>query len=113
MHGQLTGSFFGTTEELKEYNHTINLLQQRVGRLIFNNVPTGVEVCNAMVHGGPFPSTTDGRTSSVGPEAIKRFVRPICYQDCPDDLLPFYLKNKNEAGINRNINGIITKASIE
>ncbi len=113
MHGQLTGSFFGTTNELNEYNHTIDLLQQRVGRIIFNNVPTGVEVCNAMVHGGPFPSTTDGRTSSVGPEAIKRFVRPVCYQDCPDELLPFYLRNKNEAGINRNINGVITKASIE
>ncbi|MEI6264331.1 MAG: aldehyde dehydrogenase (NADP(+)) [Sphingobacteriia bacterium] len=113
MHGQLTGSFFGNTEELKEYNHTIDLLQQRVGRIIFNNVPTGVEVCNAIVHGGPFPSTTDGRTTSVGPEAIKRFVRPVCYQDCPDDLLPVYLKNKNEAGINRNVNGVITKASIK
>jgi NADP-dependent aldehyde dehydrogenase len=113
MHGQLTGSFFGTIEELKKFNATVNQLEQRVGRLIFNNVPTGVEVCNAIVHGGPFPSTTDSRTSSVGPEAIKRFVRPVCYQDCPDELLPIYLKNNNEAGINRNINGLITKASIE
>ncbi|TAH09558.1 MAG: aldehyde dehydrogenase (NADP(+)) [Sphingobacteriia bacterium] len=113
MHGQLTGSFFGNTEELEEYNHAIDLLQQRVGRIVFNNVPTGVEVCNAMVHGGPFPSTTDGRTTSVGPEAIKRFVRPVCYQDCPDDLLPVYLRNKNEAGINRNINGVITNVSIK
>lgn len=105
LHGQLTGSVFGTTDELKRYTAAIDILQQKVGRLIFNNVPTGVEVCHAMVHGGPFPSTTDARTTSVGTEAIRRFVRPVCYQDCPQELLPIYLQNQNEAGILRKVNG--------
>ncbi len=111
--GQLTGSVYGTTEELVQFQDTLDILQQRVGRLVFNNVPTGVEVCNAIVHGGPFPSTTDARTTSVGPEAIRRFVRPICYQDCPEAILPIYLRNKNEAGIIRLVNGELTKQSIE
>ncbi|MFZ6025531.1 MAG: aldehyde dehydrogenase (NADP(+)) [Bacteroidota bacterium] len=112
LHGQLTGSVFGNTEELTSFSSTIDILQQKVGRLIFNNVPTGVEVCYAMVHGGPFPSTTDARTTSVGTEAIRRFVRPVCYQDCPQNLLPVYLQNKNEAGIMRKVNGTYTREPI-
>ena len=112
MEGQLTGSIFGQEQELKANQNLIDQLQQAVGRMIFNNVPTGVEVCNAIVHGGPFPATTDARTTSVGPEAIRRFARPICYQDCPDALLPLYLRNENEANILRLINGVLTKASI-
>lgn len=112
LHGQLTGSLFGTTEELTLFSSTVDILQRKVGRLIFNNVPTGVEVCHAMVHGGPFPSTTDARTTSVGTEAIRRFVRPVCYQDCPQNLLPVYLQNKNEAGIMRKINGTYTREPI-
>jgi alpha-ketoglutaric semialdehyde dehydrogenase len=112
LHGQLTGSVFGNTEELTTYTSTIDILQQKVGRLIFNNVPTGVEVCHAMVHGGPFPSTTDARTTSVGTEAIRRFVRPVCYQDCPQNLLPLYLQDKNEAGIMRKVNGTYTREPI-
>lgn len=112
LHGQLTGSLFGTTEELTAFTATMDILQQKVGRLIFNNVPTGVEVCHAMVHGGPFPSTTDARTTSVGTEAIRRFVRPICYQDCPQHLLPVYLQNANEAGIMRKVNGVYTRDAI-
>lgn len=112
LHGQLTGSVFGNTEELTAYTSTIDILQQKVGRLIFNNVPTGVEVCHAMVHGGPFPSTTDARTTSVGTEAIRRFVRPVCYQDCPQQLLPVYLQNENEAGIMRKVNGAFTREPI-
>ncbi len=113
MEGQLTGSVFGTTEELIAYQYLIDGLQQKVGRLIFNNVPTGVEVCNAIVHGGLFPATTDARTTSVGPEAIRRFVRPVCYQDCPQALLPLYLRNHNEAGIVRLVNGIQTMDDVE
>jgi 2,5-dioxopentanoate dehydrogenase len=73
---------------------------------VFNGVPTGVEVSNATVHGGPYPATTDGRFTSVGMEAIKRWVRPLCYQDCPDFLLPDELKNKNPLGILRKLNGV-------
>jgi len=112
MEGQLTGSIFGQEQELKANQNLIDQLQQAVGRMIFNNVPTGVEVCNAIVHGGPFPATTDARTTSVGPEAIRRFARPVCYQDCPDALLPLYLRNENEANILRLINGVLTKASV-
>ncbi|WP_051408373.1 aldehyde dehydrogenase (NADP(+)) [Sediminibacterium sp. C3] len=113
LEGQLTGSIYGNEQELKENASLVDTLQQAVGRMIFNNVPTGVEVCNAIVHGGPFPATTDARTTSVGPEAIRRFARPVCYQDCPDALLPLYLRNENEAGILRLINGILTKAAVE
>ena len=112
LHGQLTGSVFGNTDELKRYSSVIDILQQKAGRVIFNNVPTGVEVCHAMVHGGPFPATTDARTSSVGTEAIRRFVRPVCYQDCPEELLPMYLQNENTAGIMRKINGHYTRDAI-
>lgn len=112
MEGQLTGSIYGSTKELEQCQALIDSLQQKVGRLIFNNVPTGVEVCNAIVHGGPFPATTDARTTSVGPEAIRRFARPVCYQDCPQALLPLYLRNQNEAGILRLVNGILTKEAL-
>lgn len=112
IEGQLTGSIFGTTEELIAHQSLVDLIQQKVGRMIFNQVPTGVEVCNAIVHGGPYPATTDARTTSVGPEAIRRFARPICYQDCPQALLPYYLRNTNEAGIPRLVNCVITTQSI-
>jgi len=112
IHGQLTGSVFGDAEELQKNAGIVQVLQQRVGRLIFNAAPTGVEVCHAMVHGGPFPATTDSRTTSVGTEAIRRFVRPVCYQDCPQELLPIYLRDKNEAGILRKLNGNYTRESI-
>ena len=112
MEGQLTGSIYGSTKELEQCQALVDSLQQKVGRLIFNNVPTGVEVCNAIVHGGPFPATTDARTTSVGPEAIRRFARPVCYQDCPEALLPLYLRNQNESGILRLVNGILTKEAL-
>ncbi|WP_438946568.1 aldehyde dehydrogenase (NADP(+)) [Sediminibacterium sp.] len=112
IEGQLTGSVYGNETELKANENLVDHLQQAVGRMIFNNVPTGVEVCNAIVHGGPFPATTDARTTSVGPEAIRRFSRPVCFQDCPDALLPLYLRNENEANIVRLINGVLTKASV-
>ena len=112
LHGQLTGSIYGTAQELLLYVSVMDLLQAKVGRLIFNAVPTGVEVCHAMVHGGPFPATTDARITSVGTEAVRRFVRPICYQDCPEELLPLYLRDANEAVVMRKVNGVLTRDSI-
>ncbi len=112
MHGQLTGSIFGSQEELLRYKEVVDILQDKTGRVIFNSAPTGVEVCHAMVHGGPFPATTDSRTTSVGTGAIQRFVRPVCYQDCPQELLPLYLQNNNSAGVMRKVNGTYTRDSI-
>ena len=90
----------------------ISELQNIVGRLIFNGVPTGVEVCPSMVHGGPYPASTDSRFTAVGVNSIKRWVRPFCYQDWPNDLLPDELKNENPLGISRFINNKSTKDKI-
>ena len=84
-----------------------------VGRLIFNGVPTGVEVCYAMQHGGPYPSTTDSRFTSVGVDAIKRFVRPVAFQDAPDAYLPDELKDENPLKIWRRVNGELSKESVK
>ncbi|MCA0398351.1 MAG: aldehyde dehydrogenase (NADP(+)) [Bacteroidetes bacterium] len=109
IHGQLTGSVFGTEADFSAFQPAINILAERVGRLIYNAVPTGVEVCYAMVHGGPYPATTDGRSTSVGADAIKRFLRPVCLQDAPAALLPDALKNENPLGIMRKLNGVYTR----
>lgn len=113
IHGQLTGTVMGTESDVAAFTDTIELLTERVGRLIYNGVPTGVEVCHAMVHGGPFPATTDSRSTSVGADAIKRFVRPVCYQDFPQEQLPEALKDSNPQGIMRKINGVFTRESVE
>jgi NADP-dependent aldehyde dehydrogenase len=99
--GHLTATIHGTEEELKEYKELIDILEQKAGRLVINGFPTGVEVCSAMVHGGPFPSTTDSKTTSVGTAAIYRFTRPVCYQSMPESLLPPELANKNKLSIYR------------
>ncbi len=103
--GQLTATITGTDAELIEWENLQEILQEKVGRLIFNGLPTGVEVCHAMNHGGPFPATTDGRFTSVGTGAITRFARPIAFQDCPDALLPGALKASNPLNIWRLVNG--------
>jgi 2,5-dioxopentanoate dehydrogenase len=112
LHGQLTGTVFGKEEEMVTYATAIDALAEKVGRVVYNSVPTGVEVCHAMVHGGPHPATTDGRTTSVGAEAIKRFVRPVCFQDCPEALLPEALKDQNPLGIMRKVDGRYTAEAI-
>lgn len=104
LHGQLTCSLIGEEEELKKYQNILNVLIEKAGRLIINGVPTGVEVCPAMNHGGPFPATTDSRFTSVGTDAIKRFARPVCYQNFPDSLLPLELQEKNPLNIWRLVN---------
>lgn len=112
LHGQLTGTVMGTANDLTACNEIITALGSKAGRILFNGVPTGVEVCHAMVHGGPFPATSDARSTSVGGDAIKRFVRPLCLQDCPPDLLPPALKNENPLNIMRKINGQFTNAKV-
>ena len=112
LHGQLTGTVFGTIDDIHQYRDCIGILTAKVGRVIYNGVPTGVEVGHAMIHGGPFPATTDARTTSVGAEAIKRFVRPVCFQDFPGEFLPDALRDNNPLGIMRKIDGKYTNAPI-
>ncbi len=105
LHGHLTATIHGTEEDLANAGELIRVLETKVGRILFNGFPTGVEVCHAMVHGGPFPATSDGRSTSVGTRAILRFARPVCYQDFPDAALPPELQRKNPLGIQRMVNG--------
>jgi len=109
LDGQLTVTFNGTEEELKNYKSLISICREKTGRIIFNGVPTGVEVCSSMQHGGPFPATTDSKFTSVGTAAIRRFVRPVAFQDCPADLLPDELKPDNPLGIYRLVDGQLRK----
>jgi NADP-dependent aldehyde dehydrogenase len=109
LHGQLTITLWGDTDEFKNHKELINLLEEKCGRMLFAGVPTGVEVGYAMQHGGPYPSTTDSRSTSVGAHAIKRFARPIAFQDMPDTLLPDALKKENPLGIMRQVNGEFKK----
>jgi NADP-dependent aldehyde dehydrogenase len=112
LSGHLTATVHGTDDELIEYRELLDILEQKAGRVIVNGFPTGVEVCSAMVHGGPFPSTTDSRTTSVGTAAIYRFTRPVCYQNMRQDLLAPELKDKNMLHIHRLINGEWTRGDI-
>lgn len=105
LKGHLTATIHGTEEDLEEYSDLIEVLEQKVGRIIFNGYPTGVRVCHAMIHGGPFPATTDSRTTSVGTTAIRRFARPVCYQDFPNVTLPDELKDENPLGVWRLVDG--------
>ena len=103
--GHLTATLHATEEDLKNYADLVEILEQKVGRLIINAFPTGVEVCHSMVHGGPFPATTDSRSTSVGTMAISRFTRPVCYQGFPQFSLPDELKDENPLNIWRMVNG--------
>nr|WP_298930204.1 aldehyde dehydrogenase (NADP(+)) [uncultured Allomuricauda sp.] len=105
LNGHLTATVHGTEEDLYEYADLLKVLERKVGRLLINGFPTGVEVCHSMVHGGPFPATTDARMTSVGTAAITRFTRPMCYQNYPDSLLPDELKTENPLSILRMENG--------
>ena len=107
LKGQLTCSIHGTEKELTQMTALIDVLEQKAGRLVFNGFPTGVEVTPAMVHGGPFPASTDARSTSVGTQSIYRFTRRICYQDKPLGLLPDELKDKNPLKIKQQINGVM------
>ncbi|MDB6058855.1 MAG: Aldehyde dehydrogenase [Verrucomicrobiales bacterium] len=107
--GQLTATVHGTDEDLAQYKNLIQILQQKAGRLLLNGFPTGVEVCPSMQHGGPYPATTDSRSTSVGTGAIKRFVRPVCFQNFPQSALPPELQNDNPRNIWRIVDGQFTR----
>jgi len=109
LQGHLTATIHGTDEDLTNAQELIRVLATKVGRILINGFPTGVEVCHAMVHGGPFPATSDGRSTSVGTQAIYRFVRPVCYQDFPDAALPPELRIANPLALMRLVNGTFTR----
>lgn len=109
LEGQLTA-----TLQLDDGDHALArsllpALERKAGRILANGFPTGVEVSTAMVHGGPFPATSDGRSSSVGTAAITRFLRPVCYQNLPQDLLPESLREKTGRALWRRRDGELTK----
>lgn len=112
LHGHLTATLHAEKEELYQNIDLLHVLQEKVGRVIYNGFPTGVQVCHAMVHGGPYPATTQSQSTSVGSNAIRRFARPVCYQNFPDEVLPPPLRNANPHEIWRMINGKMTKESI-
>lgn len=105
LHGQLTATLIAEPADLQAFAEVVPVLEHKAGRLLLNGYPTGVEVCDAMVHGGPYPATSDARGTSVGTLAIDRFLRPVCYQNYPDSLLPDALKNANPLGIQRLLDG--------
>jgi NADP-dependent aldehyde dehydrogenase len=106
LRGQLTGSIHATDAEDPELvQDLIDALELKVGRIIWNGFGTGVEVCHAMVHGGPYPATADGRSTSVGTAAIERYMRPVCYQNMPGNYLPEALDDENPQKICRLVDG--------
>ena len=109
IEGQLTGSFMATEKDMAQYADVIDALRERVGRIICNGVPTGVEVCPSMHHGGPYPSSSNGRYTSVGYDALVRFTRPVAFQNWPDDQLPEELKDGNPQGIFRLVNNELSQ----
>ncbi len=112
LEGQLTATIHGTSLDFDAFPWLLDALEPLAGRLIINGFPTGVEVCSSMVHGGPFPATSDGRSSSVGPMAALRFCRPVCWQSCPDVLLPQELQEGNPLGIPRLVDGRYVDSAI-
>jgi 2,5-dioxopentanoate dehydrogenase len=109
LEGQLTATIMGTGTEMPEYDELVDTLVRNSGRIIFNGVPTGVEVCMAMQHGGPYPATTDARFTAVGADGIRRFSRPVCYQNWHNALLPDELKTGNPLKMWRMVDGQFTK----
>lgn len=113
LEGHLTATIHGTEDDLHEYRSLLDILQDKVGRLIFNGFPTGVEVCPSIHHGGPYPATTDARETSVGTAAIRRFARPVCYQNFPQEAVPPELQNKNGRRIWRLVDGEFTREDVD
>ena len=112
LKGQLTITIWGTENDIAKYSELINYLELKAGRIIINGVPTGVEVTHAMMHGGPYPATTDIKFTSVGTTSIYRFTRPVCYQNFNDTFLPLELQNENVLNVARMVNGEYTKEKI-
>lgn len=112
IRGSLTGTIWASGNDANLAQRIGRVLEQRVGRLIFNGVPTGVEVCTSMVHSGPFPATNADHVTAVGPRSIRRWVRPVCYQNTPEAFLPPELRDANPLGIRRMVNGELTEAPV-
>lgn len=112
LEGHLTATIHGTEDDLREFGDLLAILKRKAGRIVFNSFPTGVEVSHAMVHGGPYPATSDGRTTSVGSQAIFRFCRPVCYQGFPQTALPDELKDDNPLQIWRMVDGKMTREPV-
>jgi alpha-ketoglutaric semialdehyde dehydrogenase len=112
LRGQITATIWGNAADLEEYSELQHILEDKAGRVIVNAMPTGVEVNYAMVHGGPFPATTNSATTSVGATAIYRFTRPVCFQGFPESALSPVLQKNNPLGILRQVNGEFTAAPI-
>ncbi len=112
VEGSLSATIHGTEEDLREHRDLISLLQKKTGRLIFNGFPVGLEVCHSIHHGGPYPAASHSHFTSVGTRGIDRFVRPVCYQDWPDDLLPVELQSANPSGVMRLLNGERTRDEV-
>ena len=109
LEGQLTATVMATETDINENSSLVESVKDICGRFILNGVPTGVEVCLSMHHGGPFPATTDSRFTSVGADGIKRFARPLSFQNWPNQLLPAELQNENPLGIWRTVNNELSK----
>ncbi|AKJ43382.1 aldehyde dehydrogenase (NADP(+)) [Pragia fontium] len=109
LQGQLTVTLIGEKTEIAQADALSQLVMRKAGRLLINGYPTGVEVCDSMVHGGPYPATTDARGTSVGTLAIERFLRPVCLQNYPQELLPETLKDSNPLKLLRLVNGVYTR----
>ena len=112
MEGQLTCSLIATDQEIKNNSELVEILKDKCGRFVLNGVPTGVEVALSMHHGGPYPATTDSRFTSVGADGIKRFARPVCFQNWSNSLLPDELKNENPLNLWRTVNNQLTRNQI-
>ena len=106
LEGQLTSTLMATNSDIQHHAELVEAIKNICGRFVLNGVPTGVEVCLAMQHGGPYPATTDSRFTSVGADGIKRFARPIAFQNWPEELLPDELKDSNPLKIGRTVNGL-------
>ena len=113
LEGQLTATLMATDNDIINNSELVEEVKNICGRFILNSVPTGVEVCLSMQHGGPFPSTTDSRFTSVGADGIKRFARPVAFQNWSDSLLPDELKNENPLGIWRTVDNELTKDGVK
>jgi NADP-dependent aldehyde dehydrogenase len=112
LRGHLTATIHCADGELESYRDLVTTLERKAGRLVFNGFPTGVEVCHAMIHGGPYPATTDSRTTSVGTTAVRRFQRPVCFQNAVSSILPEALSDVNSLGIWRLLNSTMTRADV-
>ena len=112
LSGQLTATLLSTPEDEQALRVLIPIIQSKAGRILFDGVPTGVAVNQAMQHGGPFPASTDSRFTSVGSDAIYRWLRPLSFQDCPNALLPEVLQNENPFELQRRVNGVMTNVRL-